>query len=124
MKASELLKLLTDYAERHKGSLENLEVVVATEIDGIPHEYLSKVEFVRPGFDWTARYLIISTADNLVPERKLEKPLADVARERLDWLKTNYDSIGQKYILKAREQEWLDGFEEGAQMHFTRKAQP
>jgi hypothetical protein len=71
------------------------------------------------GFDWTAPYFILRVEDQLVVERKLDKPIRDVAKDRLEALKTVHENLHFKYIAKAREQEWIDGFIEGIKQHVT-----
>jgi hypothetical protein len=98
---------------------EDLPIVVETAQGGIPTRRMVDVRSAAQGFDWTSRWFLIRTAEPVVVVRVLKGRTEDLARKRLDELKSGYAQVGQRYIAKAREQEWIDGFVEGVRAHVT-----
>lgn len=118
----ELRNLIEMYFKMHPRSSGELEVVVCTGNPGVPTNHLSKVQSACPGSDWNQRFFLVYPEDNLVVEKRLARPVRDVAQERLESLKQAHKTTGFKYIAKSRENEWIDGFLEGVKMHFTGEA--
>jgi len=98
---------------------DNLQVVVETQNGGCPTRYMSEVTWAGRGFDWTAGLFLIRPKDPLVVARVLTSSIRQAAEERLARAKEVHDKLGFKYIMKARENEWLEGFIEGVRMHIT-----
>ena len=98
---------------------EDLPVVVRTEQGGIPTRRMVEVRGAGRGFDWTAPWFLLWTAEPVVVVRMLKDRTKDLARQRLEELKSGYAQVGQKYISRSREQEWIDGFVEGVRAHVT-----
>ena len=118
MKIRELRAISNGLAFSHH-DFEDLDVVVETANPGIPHCHLSPVIGATAGFDWTASYFILGTADQLVVEKKLDKPIRDFAKEYLEALKAAWSRSKFTYISKNQERSWLDGFVEGVKKHVT-----
>lgn len=115
----EFKELIDKFVKLHPRDAGEQEVVVFTGNPGVPSNHLSHVANAGPGFDWTARFFLLYPADSLVVENKMKKPIREVAIERLRQLISSHGSLGFRYIAKSREKEWIDGFIEGARMHFT-----
>lgn len=115
MKLSELKALVDKYHERSQQRGEDPEVVVNTINGGVPTNYKAKVNSAMVGGDWTSGLFMINTEESLAKIKfNGEKATAeDLAQARLDYLKECYAKCGQKYITKAREDEWKDGYIEG-----------
>lgn len=118
MKLKDLKEQLDRHLERWPEDGDR-EVVVQTANGGIPHSHMEPVKTCSPGFDWTRPYFIMRTAQPVVVARLLSTPLRDLAVEKLNLLKDIYNKTGFKYIAKAREHEWIDGFVEGVKAHIT-----
>lgn len=115
MKLSELKKIIerfesSPFSRHHE---EDLEVVVETAQGGVPCRYMDPVKSATMGFDWTRGNFIIRTENPVVVFKQSNKSSAEEARERLQTLKNAYNELGQEYIKKAREEEWVNGFVEG-----------
>ena len=98
---------------------DDLPVVVQTAQGGIPTRRMAEVRSAGRGFDWTARWFLLWTAEPVVVVRALSGRVEDLARQRLEALKSGYEKLGQKYIARSLEQEWIDGFVEGVRAHVT-----
>lgn len=118
MNTHQLFQLLN---RPHITKREPLDVVIQTANGGIPHNRMVAVRDVGHGLDWTAGKLIVLPEEPLVVVRGLPHGMntREFARQRLAALKDAHNELGLKYIAKAREQEWLDGFCEGVRQHVT-----
>lgn len=120
----ELRNALDALIARHPDAA-GLAAVVETQNGGCPARYASPVVGVRKGFDWTANQVAIKTADQLVVVRNLAGIARDHARARLDALKAAHARIFEsrgvpgKYIPKAQEWAWMEGYCEGVWAHVT-----
>lgn len=115
MKFSELKFLVEKLSERpHFNREGDPEVVIRTVQGGVPYNKMVGVRYINPGFDWTSGLLMIAPEEPMVTIKVARgQDLKKLARERLEQIKGNYEALGQKYIAKAREEEWIDGFLEG-----------
>jgi phosphatidate phosphatase APP1 len=114
MKLSELAVMASRYAERHHE--EDLNVVIETKNGGIPCYGMVDVKSVNPGCDWTKGYFILHPAIPVVTSKMLQVSVEESARTRLEELKSAYTALGFKYVAKAREEEWIEGFVQGVRM--------
>lgn len=116
MKLSEL-KEAVEHAIRKCRTDEDPEVVIRTDNPNVGGCYKVGINHATRGFDWDAGYFLLSPSQGVVKYSTHDKAkpgyLLDIAKERLQQLKDSYEKCGQKYIIKAREQEWIDGFIEG-----------
>lgn len=101
---------------------DDLPVVVQTAQGGIPTRRMVDVRSAGRGFDWTARWFLLYPAEPVVVVRALAGRIDALAMQRLEALKSGYAEVGQKYIARSREQEWIDGFVEGVRAHVTSSA--
>lgn len=116
MLLSELKAILDRRAELDR---DDLEVVIESAQGGIPTRRMIPVARAGAGFDWTARLFVLHPEKSVVVAKILDAPLEQAALKRLAALKDGFARSGQKYIAKAREREWLDGFMEGVLAHVT-----
>lgn len=116
MKLSEL-KEAVDYATSRCREGEDPEVGIKTDNPNVGGSYKVSIYRAGLGSDWDAGYFVLSPSQGVVMYRTHDKAksgyLLTIAKERLQALKDGYEKCGQKYIIKAREQEWIDGFIEG-----------
>ena len=118
MKLSELATIVNRALENaHDG--DDPEVAVETQNGGIPTNRLEPVRSAHRGFDWTRRFFVIRTQQPVVVVRGLDKPVRELALQRLKDLEEAYAKLGNKYIAKSRREDWIDGFIEGVRAHVT-----
>ena len=118
MNLCELMQILTGWKTRHPN--DDPAITVETQNGGMCGKFGASVKSITPGSDWTKGTMIIRTEEPVVVVRNLSnKRPRDFARERLDALKEAYAKLGQNYIAKCREEEWIDGFLDGINQHIT-----
>ena len=114
MKLGELKALIDDHLKRHPRDAEEKEVVIKTQNGGIPTHYMAPIVGAAGGFDWTAGYYLLTTKDPMVVFKNTFQPsIKEYGRTILEQIKGYHAKLGYKYIPKAREEEWLDGFFNG-----------
>jgi hypothetical protein len=96
-------------------------VGVETQNGGIPARHKTKVKSATLGFDWERGWLILTTEEPLCCVRVLAEPAHKIAKAYLEELKQYHARVHPdgKYIAKAREREWCEGFAKGIEHHIT-----
>lgn len=111
MTFKELTELLVSRVGRWD---DDLRVVVPTKNGGVPTMYMDPVTDANAGSDLTRPYLMLRTEHPLVLFRWFDKSLDEVARDKLDRVKSYHAELFKyPYIPKAREEAWMDGFQHG-----------
>lgn len=120
MKLSELKECVDRAFARWQVQDDDPEVVIRIDNPSVGGCAKTAVTFAGIGNDWDKGCFILSTKDGIVRYKKYDPTSQDkmnfrrnLAEKRLASLKRSYEKLGQKYIAKAREQEWIEGYMEG-----------
>lgn len=116
MTLKKLLETLNYIVKKHPEKLDNT-VVIKTGKPGVPTAYMSNVKMAYFGGDWEKGLFIFCPEDSLVPIKKLEKSVREVAEDRLRQIEEQFKKLGQDYqIKKSQKATWIEGFCQGVRM--------
>jgi len=113
MKLSELKAAVDKYYDRAQKQGDDPEVLIETVQPGVPIRHKIGIKCVILGSDWTSRMFVIYPQEPMVQLNTKNKSIQDIAKEDLAYMKDCYSRAGQEYIKKAREIDWIEGFERG-----------